>query len=133
MSNAPDHFRYRTRLDEDGVHIVCDRYVVIGETEHFYYAVRHDLEYLARHSPAWAKANRKRVSKTSGKRYCYPDKRDALGSFRKRQMYRMSHAKTAMSQAQLSLAQLDTMLDAEQIPDFHPCGHDDHTSSFVWE
>ena len=137
MSIGPDHFRYRTSLDEDGVMIICDKFVVIGETKYFYYVVPWNLSGLAKVAGTEKlKDIRRRVSKHSSKRYCYPVKKDALHSFSKRQAWRLSHAKMATSQATLALAEVERMIEANFAPEClapHPCGHDEYTSRIRWE
>ena len=133
---GPDHFRYRTRLDEDGVSIICERFEVIGETEHFYYVVPWHLVGLSRVADMQRlKTFRKQVHKRSIKRYCYPDKMEAMRSFRARQKWRLSHAQMATSQATLAMAEADRMIEANHTPDCsapHLCGHDEYTASISW-
>lgn len=137
---GPDHYRYFATLDENGVHIKCVRFVVIGETERCWYVLPESRAYMLGQS--WAaervKKLRKRVLKSShGRRYCYPDKARALDSFARRQRFRLSHVKRSMSIAELAGKEAERLLDAKQLPDEnswygHPCGHASYTASLTW-
>lgn len=136
---GPDHYRYVTHVDERGVFIVCQRFVVVGETAYFYYVVNESYHgYLACLSgPARQRAikqNRKRVSKHGVARHCYPDKRLALNSMVARQRTRIWHANLNLSAAQLAMAEASRLLDAGDLPDNrHLCGHDEFTASITWD
>lgn len=136
---GPDHYRYVAGADPDGVEIRCQKFVVVGETPHYYYVVSDFYGHLihARHQP-WAeqriKRVRKRVSKDGRRRHCCPDKLLALRSFIARQQRRLGHAQMNMSVAKLSLAEAERLLEAGHMPTgSHPCGHDEYTESLVWE
>ncbi len=137
---GPDHYRYFARLEENGVHICCERFVVVGETPRCYYVAPANYAFLA--DIDWSGASehlkkmRKRILKSSGRRYCYPDKQEALNSFKARQRWRLSHAKTSLSIAQLALKGLEEIEVKKEFPDesrTYNCKHDEHTSSFRWE
>jgi hypothetical protein len=89
---GPDHYRYYATLDEAGVHVNCERFVVIGETERCYYVITDCLSHYAglrdwKTASPWLKKQRKRVLKAtsaSSRRYCYPSKAHALESFKQR-------------------------------------------------
>ncbi len=137
---APDHFRYYATLDEDGVFINCERFIVIRETEHCYFVLPDRLQHLANSSLGFSsetvKAQTKRVMKRSVKRYCYPDKREALRSFAARQRWRLSHAQQSTSIATLALKAIEQIPEGAKLPDeSNPflCGHDDYTQSLRWE
>lgn len=137
MNKGPDHYRYYTSLTDSGVSIHCERFVVIGETERCYYVITADYADIADRDfktlhPYYQKL-RKRVLKRSHKRYCYPDRKQALQSFIARQSWREKHAKQALSQAKLAGDKARLLL--ENVPtDNAPikCGHDDYTSSLRW-
>lgn len=139
-STWPDHYRYVTYLDERGVHISCRRFIVVGETPHFYYVVT-DIYHgflQCRSGEAMKeesiKRNRRRVSKDGRTRYCYPDKRLALQSLVARQRRRIEYAKCDLSKATLAMAEAERILEADHIPGDgdHPCGHDEYTESLCW-
>lgn len=135
----PDHYRYVTDIDDRGVSIICRRFVVVGETPCFYYVVSDTyygyLRCLSDDARNEAiKRNRRRVSKDGSRRYCYPDKVQAMKSFAIRQQRRIGHANLNLSTARLSLAEAERILESGPIlwEGDHPCGHDDYTGSFNW-
>ena len=135
---GPDHYRYYASLDEKGVHVQCERFVVIGETEHCYYVIRDVLAHLANidwgSASAWRKKQRRLVLKAShGRRYCYPDKARALHSFQKRQKWRVSHAHRSLAIAELSLAAVTPVVESgEQPEEQYSAGQNDYTLSLCW-
>lgn len=137
---GPDHYRYITIMDEGGVFIHCQRFIVVGETPYYYYVVSDSYYgYLTCMSgdalQAAIKRDRRRVSKDGSRRHCYPDKRLALQSLVARQRHRIHHANRQLSEGKLALAEAERMLEAGHIPGdgLHPCGHDEYTESLVWE
>lgn len=137
---GPDHYRYFATLDDRGVRIRCERFIVIGETPLCWYVVPDRLAYLIGSSwdraPAAIKSARRRVLKeSSGRRHCYPDKIKALESFIARQTFRIRHARRSLSTAELSMKVAKRLLDAGELPDdhqSHPCGHNKYTASLNW-
>lgn len=106
----PDHYRYHDVLNEDGLHLVCDTYQAIKETECGYYVV---LSHGNHRRPPEAvehllkdkRANRVRfVLKVSCRRHCYPDKAEALWSYGKRKEMQIQHAAHALARAKHALA-----------------------------
>ena len=136
---GPDHYRYYASLDEEGVHVQCERFVVIGETEHCYYVIRPGLAHHAGRdwstASAWLKKQRRLVLTAShGRRYCYPDKARALHSFQKRQKWRVSHAHRSLAIAELSLAAVTPVVESgEQPQEIYSAGQNDYTRSLCWE
>lgn len=135
---GPDHYRYYASLDEEGVHVRCEKFVVIGETEHCYYVIRDSMRHLAgidwRNANPWQKKLRKRVLKRSYRRYCYPDKQEALRSFKARQRWRLAHAARSVAIAELALNAVAPVLEhGEQPKDYYIAGQNDYTSSLVWD
>lgn len=142
MSNiGPDHFRYYATLDENGVHVRCERFVVVGETECCWYVVPDSMAHLASidwsTASDWRKKLRKRVLKASfGRRYCYPDKAKALHSFQQRQKWRVSHANRNLAIAELALSVVTPALEnlATAAPqDTYSAGQNDYTRSLSWD
>lgn len=134
---GPDHYRYYASLDEDGVHVNCERFVVIGETEHCYYVIASGMAHLAginwRAANPWQKRLRKRVLKRSYRRYCYPDKQEALRSFKARQRGRLAHAARSVAIAELALSAVAPVLEhGEEPKDYYAAGQNDYTSSLSW-
>lgn len=139
INQWPDHYRYVTGMDSRGVHIGCRRFIVVGETPHFYYVVSASyhgyLQCLSDEARKKSiKRNRRRVSKDGSRRHCYPDRRLALASLVARQRHRIWHAKRNLSEATLAMTEAERMLEAGHIPGDgdHPCGHDDYTESLHW-
>lgn len=144
MSNklGPDHYRYYATLDESGVNVRSERFVVIGETECCWYVIRADLAHMAdidwSSASEWRKKLRKRVlkySSASSRRYCYPNKSHALESFRQRQKWRASHANRNLAIASLALSVVTPALEdlATAAPqDSYHAGQNDYTRSLSW-
>lgn len=134
---GPDHYRYYANLSESGVTVRCERFIVVGETPLCYYVISENSAHLVGNSAPWAEAmvkkRRRLVLKNSHRRYCYPDKLDALKSFAARQRWRMSHAQRSMSMAQLSLKMVAGLIEQGVTDAPIRCGHDDYTSSLRWE
>lgn len=141
---GPDHFRYYATLDEDGVHVRCEHFVVVGETECCWYVMKANIAHLAsttdwsKASP-WRKKLRKRVLKAtdgSVRRYCYPSKAHALESFRKRQKWRIARAQRNLAIAELALSVVTPALEnlATAEPQEHyKAGDNDYTRSLCWD
>lgn len=135
---GPDHYRYYSDIEDTGVVIRCERFIVVGETECCYYVLSERKSYLLN----WAgqehqvKKHRKRVLKQSRIRHCYPDRREALHSFMLRQSHRLSRVTRDKSMASLGLKEALHLLEAGKLPPdrgAHVCGHDDYTRSLSWE
>lgn len=103
--NWPDHFRYVDDIGPDGLTVSCRRYVVLRESEHCYWICRTEFEYIAKQSiergntPEYVK----RVLKQSYRRYAYPDKADALRSYKARKQHQISHAELALERAKAAI------------------------------
>jgi hypothetical protein len=135
---GPDHYRYYATLDPGGVTVSCERFVVIGETECCYYVISSAFAHLA--DIDWSTAShyrkklRKRVLKSSYRRYCYPDKAQALASFRSRQKWRIAHASRNLAIAQLSLSVVEPVLEQKIEPEEkYKAGQNEYTRSLSWE
>ena len=99
--NLPIHYRYNTVHLEDGITIVLTQYHPTHETKCLYYIVD---EY----------DKKRRISKVSNKRYCYPTKKQALESFIHRQKSRARKANYSLSIANQCL----TFLENTEVGDF---------------
>ncbi|MNP21495.1 hypothetical protein D3C76_1141150 [compost metagenome] len=53
---GPDHYRYYAALSEEGVHVKCERFIVIGETERCYYVISENSEHLVGKEADWAQS-----------------------------------------------------------------------------
>lgn len=92
-----DHYRYSTAWYEDGKpRFWLDRFVCIKETEHGYWVVP---DWQKSYDPAFQE--RRWVSKTSRKRFCYPTRELAWESYRIRVTRRLVHLQRAMAAAEV--------------------------------
>ncbi len=137
MKKGPDHYRYVAKLEEYGVVIRRLRYVVAAETKLCYWIIPCSEEWLLERigSISWRddriKRVRKLVSKTSRKRYAYPDDAQALESFRARLRWREHRAEQSLSIARLAIAGVSKIAGADSLP--VNCGHDEVTERVEWE
>ncbi len=135
MKKGPDHYRYVAVLEEDGVIIRRIRYVVAAETRLCYWIIPCAKEYLIQGTGAFysegIKSIRRLVSKTSRKRFAYPDDAQALESFRARLRWREHRAEQNLSIARLALAGVSKIAGADSLP--VNCGHDEVTERVEWE
>jgi len=123
---GPDHYRYRETGEEDGVKLICQRYIVVKETPKGYWVL---LDHYIEDNwhPGFIKRMQKFVLKDSGKRYCYPDRKDALNSFRIRKDRQLSHLRLALALAEYSLAKALELIAAGTFPaDETDCGRPDY-------
>ena len=129
----PDHFRYIDEISPDGVTIVCQRFVVHRESEHCYWIT---LERNAGWASEWVAQGRKsplikRVLKdSSGRRYAYQDKANALRSYKLRKRRQLGHAELALERAKTALADLKEVVEIE---DEHLCAGGDYIKELNWE
>lgn len=103
--NWPDHYRYFDEIDPKGLVITCQRYVVVRESERCYWLAISSYESLALASIAKGVTPKyaKRVLKDSHRRFAYPDKAEALRSYKKRKEWQMRHAQLSMERAQAAI------------------------------
>ncbi|MEW5543484.1 hypothetical protein [Pseudomonas soli] len=125
----PNHFRYVDEISPDGVTIVCQRFVVLRESEHFYWITRD--RYAGSFSEVIKSPLIKRVSKESyGRRYAYPDKALALNSYKVRKRRQIGHAQLAIERAK---AALEDLKDVDAISDEHLCSGGDYIKELTWD
>lgn len=136
---GPDHYRLVDDIGPDGVTIRLQRYIVIGETPQCYYVIRDGSHYMTLNTNGWAqdvvKKQRKRVLKSSYKRYCYPEIADALRSYKARKRWQLSHAKLAMARAEAGYAEAERLiafegLSVESFP--HQCEGGEYVKGLNW-
>lgn len=106
---GPDHYRYIDEMDPKGLEISCVKYVVVGETEHFWYIVSdfHDSLFGGSQRESLLKKYRKRVLKVGGehgRRFAYTDKALALKSYKHRKSWQMRHAELSLERAKAAIA-----------------------------
>lgn len=129
----PDHFRYVDEISPDGVTIVCQRFVVLRESEHFYWITRdRNVGWAAELVASGEKSPLiKRVSKESyGRRYAYPEKSKALNSYKVRKRRQLGHAQLAIERAK---AALEDLKDVDAISDEHLCSGGDYIKELTWD
>jgi len=102
---GPDHFRYVDEIGPDGLTVSCRRYVTVRASEHCYWICTEHYETLAQKAIEQGLLPKylKRVLKESGRRFAYPDKRDALHSYKARKQHQVSHAELALERAKAAI------------------------------
>lgn len=99
---GPDHYRFVDEMDEEGrVYVACQTFTVIKETPRGYWVL--DSRFGGWHSGATPKHAKHFVLKDSRVRFCYPDKRQAFGSYRVRKERQIEHLKRQMRRAIVAL------------------------------
>lgn len=129
----PDHFRYIDEISPDGVTIVCKRYVVLRESDHFYWIAPYRFVGLARMSLAEGRKSPHltRVLKSShGRRFAYQDKAKALHSYKIRKRRQLGHAQLAMERAKTVL---EDLREVDEIADERLCAGGDFIKELNWE
>lgn len=79
---GPDHYRYYEIIEPDGVKLVCQEFVVVGETEFYWYLLAKEWANRLTESDLlsqWIKRQRKRVLKDQTGRKKFYDTRRAAG------------------------------------------------------
>lgn len=135
---GPDHYRLVDVISEEGVTIECRKFAVVGVTSRCYYVMPMWLSHHAFADDAWSKLlvkrHKRRVLKTSHKRYCYPDIADALRSYKARKKWQIHHAKIAMARAEAGYAEsahlVDDWVSVETFP--HLCEGGEYIKGLNW-
>lgn len=132
MKLGPDHYRFYDTIDEDGVTISCQRYVVIGETPLCWYVVK---DYMAGYSKASIKENRKRILKAQGgRKHCYLDMNEAMRSYKIRKKRQIGHAELSMERAKAAHAQAVALLATGNVSSMDViCEGGDYIKELNWE
>lgn len=133
VTKWPTLYRYREELDQGGVTLRCDEYLVVAETAKCWWVVHDHYRGYIGIGQTWSEAAIKRVRRLvlkdqGGKRFCYLSRRDALHALLMRKNAQLRHTRMAMATAQLALtgaaaALLEAEVDGQPIA----CGHDDYT------
>lgn len=129
---GPDHFRFYDTIGPEGVTIECQRFVVIGETPKCWYVID---QHLAGYGESYQKLKRKRVLKAhGGRRMCYPDKADAMHSYRERKLWQIKHAKISLARAEAAADHTELLIkQPELIGDHaHICEGGDYIRELNW-
>jgi hypothetical protein len=107
----PVHYRYTEGVREDGLYLTEHRYYPVRETACFYFIVP---EWQWRVMNVVSYKAKKRVSKDSVSRFCYPSKKDALRSFKARKRSQLRHAEAALDTATAALKFLDKITEVSE-------------------
>ncbi len=100
----PVHYRYNDHVTEEGLDIRVTKFYPVRETRCFYFVVD---EWQ---NKTWVNNKReRRVSKDSLRRYCYPTRKEALHSYKKRKQSQIWHAEFALAKAEASINKLQSM------------------------
>lgn len=130
---GPDHYRYVDDIGPEGVTIRCEKWIVCGETPQCWYVIPEHASYLL--GPAIyadsLKKTRKRVLKyEGGKKLCYPNKDDALRSYRIRKRWQLRHTEHAVQRATTALAELERLTGLPE--DKHLCQGGEYFKELNW-
>lgn len=104
--NLPIHYRYESHSNPNGVIIKLRKFYPVRETECFYFVVN-SYEVLDNGNLIYVDPKTRRVSKKSYAGYCFPTKKQALESFKARQVKRVWHAEYSLALASQALLVLD--------------------------
>ena len=122
----PVQYRYIEEVRGEGLYLIEHRYYPTRETACFYFILP---EWQWQHLGVINYIAKKRVSKDSWARFCYPSKKDALRSFKARKRSQLRHAQEALNKAAASLEFLDkiTVVDERELKMGRPSFIDDYT------
>lgn len=110
---GPVHYRFRTTYDGQGILVEEERWVVVKVTEAGYWIVPEGLGWVT-DAIGIKSHGGKFVLKNSRRRYAYPDRQEAWGSFCiRRRKYEKHLAWRAMCNAALVAVLPDTVPDRE--------------------
>jgi len=142
--DLPKHYRFAESYDARGAYIYLITFTAVSETRCGYWVVEDSK--LAPFAPGTenferrARKYRRFVHKSSARRYCYPDKRDALASFCARKRRQIMHATMTLQLAKcvLQIATEAKSDDAatEEIGSFMApfyCGQPEFIDSIVFD
>jgi hypothetical protein len=133
---GPDHYRYRAEGGPDGVTLVCDTFVVVGQTPFYWYVV---TKYVAEHAfafgPDWLTKQRRKISKDRARlQYCYADRTQALHSFQQRKVRHLLHLEYAMATAKAAKEKVDELIAAALAPiEDTNCGTPEYYEGLNWD
>lgn len=106
---GPDHYRYVDDIGPEGVTILCETWVVCGETPQCWYVIPEHKSYLL--GRGWGdslKLARKRISKyAGGKKRCYQTREEAFNSYRIRKHWQLRHTEHAFQRAKTALSEIN--------------------------
>ena len=123
----PVHYRYDDYMLEEGVEVRVRKFYPIRETPCFYMVID-EFENHMKNVTKGRELRTRRVSKDSLRRYCYPTKKEALHSYKKRKLSQLGHAELAISKASQALKALEANKSILENQDFDKldCGRPDY-------
>lgn len=130
---GPDHYRYVDDIGPKGVTIVCEKWLVCGETPQCWYVIPESRSYLMSTSfyAESLKKTRKRILKyAGGKKFCYPTRDEALRSYRIRKQWQLRHTEHAYQRAKTALAELTRITQPPEAK--HLCDGGDYFKQMNW-
>lgn len=135
MSNKwPEHYRVARWVNEHGIHITVEKFRVIRETPKCYWVVPKGTARFE-----WAeKLYKRRVSKTSVRRYCYPSIQEAFESFKHRNNFwisRLEYNLAIAKKCQEKMAYIEAGVHDENklVGSGFAIGRPDIFDDFTWE
>jgi tRNA U54 and U55 pseudouridine synthase Pus10 len=79
------------------------------------------------------KKYRKRILKDSSRRFCYPELKDAMNSYRVRKLRQAQHAKLALERAKTGRAQAEALIAAQSFSTGEVvCEGGDYIKELAW-
>lgn len=111
-SAFPLHYRLRETLGPEGLLVKTELFTPIKETPQGYWVVSQYAPTWLTHDELRKRKFAKWVSKTSVKRYCYPDINSAIWSFKRRKEVQASRLRLQLEQAELALEKFAEYKDA---------------------
>jgi len=109
MSEVNQLYRLNDVLDEDGVKIRVETFIVVKETPCGKWV-------KSQYAPTWlefAELKKRKflkwISNTSSKKHCYANIGDAINSFHRRKLRQVGHLKYKLEQAEVSLAAIESI------------------------
>lgn len=132
MSSWPDHYRYVDEIGPEGVTICCRRFVVVRESECCFWIVPPSYELVAKNAIEQGRVPKyaKRVLKVSSRRFAYPDRAEALNSYKIRKRWQISRAQLATERARTALEELE---NRSAIEDELLCSGGDYIKNLNWD
>lgn len=137
---GPDHYRYVDEIGPKGVAIVCETYIVSGETPACWYVLHEDQSYLLPGNVSgsfWEasyKKARKRILKyEGGKKFCYPTREAALKSYTIRKRWQLKHTENAFQRAKTALAEVTERLKGVAPEGKHVCEGGEYFKQKCWD
>jgi len=129
LNDLPIHYRYDDYISEDGIEVRVRRLYPVRETPCFYMVIDHWSMLIQKRNPDRIPKTR-RVSKDSMRRFCYPTKKEALHSYKKRKLSQIGHAEFAMVKAKSAYGAIKDLTEDFDVID---CGRPDYWDSLNFD